>query len=70
MSALRLKYELKRLLELKGLRVSDLSRATGGPKQSISDWLGGASPRKMESLYRVARYLGVTIDELCFGRKI
>lgn len=66
----RLKYELKSLLERKGLRVSDLARATGVPKQSLCDWLAGASPRKLEHLRAVAVFLGVTIDELCFGKKL
>lgn len=57
---------MKFILEKRNMTASQLSRKAGVPKQVISDWLGGASPRKLEQLKRVSDALETTIDELCF----
>lgn len=62
-----LRFQLKRLLEHRGISSAELSRRAGVPKQSISDWLSGVEPRKLSHVRRVAQVLGITLDELCFG---
>lgn len=61
------KKQLKIYLDKRGLSASDLSRISGVPKQSISDWLGGSSPRNILNVKKVADALLVSIDHLVFG---
>lgn len=63
----RLRQNLGTLLKERGLTASQLSRKTGVAKQVLSDWMSGVQPRKLEQLYVVAKTLGVSMDELCFG---
>jgi hypothetical protein len=44
-----------------------LSRISGVPKQSLSDWLAGSSPRDIRTVKRVADALDVSLDHLVFG---
>lgn len=64
---MNLKAQLRAYLAHKGLSAAELSRRTGVSRQCLSMWLGGASPKKIEHLKRVADELGTTIDHLCFG---
>ena len=66
---MKLKTQLRTLLKLKGINAAELSRQSGVPKQSISDWLGGTMPRNIAHVKKVADALNVTVDELCFGGK-
>lgn len=67
MGDMNLKAQLKTMLRDRGMTAADLSRSTGIPKQSISDWLAGAMPRDLARLKKVADIFSVTIDELIFG---
>ncbi len=60
--------KLKALLKTKNLSVTELSKATGVPKTNIQQWLTGSSPN-INQVDKVAQYLGVTLEELCFDRK-
>ncbi|MBI4402898.1 MAG: helix-turn-helix transcriptional regulator [Deltaproteobacteria bacterium] len=64
---IRLKEQLRFYLERGMMTAAELARKTGVPKQSLSDWLSGAQPRKLLHLKRVADLLGVSVDHLCFG---
>lgn len=64
---MKLKDQLKKRIKLSGITASQLSRDSGVPKQSISDWLAGRSPRNLDHLKKVADALSVSVDELCFG---
>jgi len=64
---MRLKEQLRYFLETRGMNASQLARKAQVPKQSLSDWLGGTSPRKLAHIKKVADFLGVTVDILCFG---
>lgn len=67
---MKLKENLQKILDERGLKASELSRISGIPKQRISDWLAGASVRNIEQLRLVAKTLETSIDELMFGDKI
>jgi len=67
--AMDLKKHLRSLLKLRGITAAELARRASVPKQSISDWLGGSSPRDIKQVKKVADALGVSVDELCFGEK-
>ena len=64
---MNLKKQLKLYLSNKGLTASELSRISGVPKQSLSDWLAGSSPRDIRTVKKVADALEVTLDHLVFG---
>ncbi len=61
------KTQLRELLRSRGMTAADLSRVTGIPKQSISDWLAGVTPRDLKRLKKVAEFFGVTVDHIVFG---
>lgn len=65
---LRLRENLMGILKRRGLKASALARASGVSKQVISDWTAGTMPRDPVKLKRVALSLGVTLDELLFGK--
>ena len=62
-----LKAQLTLYLELRNMTAAELSRKSGVSKQVISQWLGGAQPKKLTQLRQIAEVLGTTIDHLCFG---
>lgn len=66
-----LKDQLALYLELRGMSVSELSRRTRVPKQTLHDWLtgNGAGPRDLRQVRAVAKTLGVSIEHLVFGSK-
>lgn len=64
---MNLKKQLKLFLEIKRLSASELSRISGVPKQSLSDWLGGSTPRDIRKVKKVADVFSVTLDHLLFG---
>jgi len=68
LAAMKLKQNLKCILQEKGLTASALSRMSGVPKQNVSDWLSGTHPRNLGQLKKVAEVLDLSIDELCFGK--
>lgn len=43
-----------------------LARASSTPKQTLADWLAGASPKDLRAVKRVADALSVSVDALCF----
>lgn len=59
---------LRKLLDDRGLSIAELSRKSNVPKSNINSWLQGASP-SLEQLDKVARFLGVSIESLAFGRE-
>ena len=63
----RLKENMKRLLAAKGWRAVDLCRRTGISPSVASEWLSGRVPASIRNLRKVARELGVSIDDLCFN---
>lgn len=53
------------LLEEKGARVIDVSKATGIHSAVFSEWKKGKSTPKIDKLKKIATYFGVDID--CFA---
>jgi transcriptional regulator with XRE-family HTH domain len=61
------RMRFKNLLKQRNLTAAELSRRTGVPKQTLSDWLAGTQPRNMEYVRRVAEELKVTAMDLFYG---
>lgn len=64
---LRLSRILRDLLKQRDMTASQLSRSAKVPKSVLSDWLSGTNPRNIPQLMRVAKSLGVSLEQLCFG---
>lgn len=64
---MRLQKNLKRILADHDLTAAQLSRKTGVPKATVGDWLAGGIPRDLRKVKLVADFLGLTVDQLCFG---
>ena len=58
---------LKQLLYEHDINISQLSRATDVPRQTIDNWLTGQEPRSIGQVKKVAKYFDMSIDEICFG---
>ncbi len=55
-------YEAVR--KARGIRNSDVCRATGIRPSTMTDWKNGRCTPRVENLSKIATALGVTIDEL------
>lgn len=58
-------YEhLQALMNSKGMRISDLARATGISYSTFTDWKSGRCVPKYEKMKKIADYFGVSVDYL------
>lgn len=53
-----------KLLKERGLTSYVVSKATGIPGSTFSDWKSGRSIPKVNKLLKIANYLGVSLNEL------
>ena len=61
-------YEIYcKLRNEKGVKDSDVVKATGITKSTFSDWKSGRSKPKNDKLQKIADYFGVTLDYLTTG---
>ena len=57
------------LLERRGLKASDVAKATGIHPSTFSDWKKGKSKPKQENLKKIADFFGVTLEYLMTGKE-
>lgn len=63
-------YEIyQRLLDEKGLKNADVSRATGISNMTLSDWKNGKTTPKQDKLLKISDYFGVSLDYLMTGKE-
>ena len=63
-------YEIfAKLLELKGLKAADVSRATGIKSPVFSEWKKGKSKPNTEKMIKIANFLGVSVEYLTTGEE-
>lgn len=60
---------LKKIIEEKRLTLKEISKATGVPATTISEWTSNRAPKNPIHLRAVAEFLGVTIHYLLFGEE-
>jgi transcriptional regulator with XRE-family HTH domain len=58
---------LRTLMADKSLSIEKLAQKTGVPSSTIKTWLSGSAPRKLEDVRKIARFLDVSFEFLCFG---
>lgn len=64
-------YEIYlKLLKEKGVRTSDVCKATGIVASTFSDWKKGKSAPKQEKLMKIADYFGVSLEYLMTGKDL
>lgn len=56
------------LRSAKGLKDIDVSRATGIPSSTFTDWKQGKSKPKLEKLMKISKVLECPLDALIEGR--
>jgi len=61
---------LKDIIKKKRLTISQISKETGLPTSSLSEWLQGRQPTLSEPVLKLARYLGVSLEYLITGKNI
>lgn len=62
-------YEIfAKLLEEKGLRAADVTRATGIKSPVFSEWKKGKSKPNTEKMIKIANFLGVSVEYLTTGK--
>jgi transcriptional regulator with XRE-family HTH domain len=57
-------YNFEKLIKKKGISPYRVSKDTGIPYATLSDWKNSKSKPKLDKLIKIANYLGVTLDEL------
>lgn len=57
-----------RLLKEKGKRFSDISKETGIPYSTFTDWKAGRYTPKSDKLQKIADYFGVSMEYLLTGQ--
>ena len=63
-------YEIfQKLLNEKGVKTSDVARATGISNMTFSDWKHGKSVPKTDKMQKIADYFGVSVDYLMTGKE-
>lgn len=60
---------LKKLIKERDITVAQLSRSTGVPQQTLSNWLLGLEPRNLNQVKIIAKYFKVSIDYLAYGEE-
>ena len=64
---MNLRKQLLLYIEARDITASQLARKAGVPKQTVSRWLGGQSPKDISQVKSVADVLKTSVDNLCFG---
>ena len=62
-----LKSNLKKLIIDNNMNALKLSKATGVPNSTISDWLLGNSPKNITQVKSVAMHFNLSVDDLVFS---
>ena len=63
-------YEVyEELRRQRGVRDTEVAKATGIPQSTFSDWKKGKSKPKMEKLEKIADFFGVTVRYLMTGQE-
>lgn len=58
---------LKQIMDRERHTLALISKATGVPKSTISEWINNRSPNPTQAV-KVANYLGVSLHFLLFGK--
>lgn len=68
MSNLKIGMVLKKLMEDERHTLTSISKATGVPKSTISEWLNNRAPNPVHAV-KVAKHLGISLHFLLFSEE-
>lgn len=60
---------LKKLMRERGISARALSKETGIPASTLSEWSAGREPKLSEATVKLARYFGVSLEYLAVGEE-
>jgi transcriptional regulator with XRE-family HTH domain len=60
---------LKKLMQDRGVTAKLVCEATGIPQSTFSEWTSGREPKLTESVVRLARFFGCSIEALITGQE-
>ena len=60
-------YNFEKIIKEKGISPYRVSKDTGIPYATLSDWKNGKSKPKLDKLIKIAAYLKIELDELLKG---
>ncbi len=64
---LKIGKTLKRIMDEERHTLASISKATGVPKSTVSEWLNNRAPNPIQAV-KVANHLGVSLHFLLFGK--
>ena len=67
--AVQIGSTLKTLLKQRRMTLKEVSKQTGVPSSTLSEWLNNRSPKNPDQTRKVAQYLGVSLHYLLFGEE-
>lgn len=67
--AIQIGSTLKTLLKVRRMTLKEVSKATGVPSSTLSEWLNNRSPKNPEQIRKVAQYMNVSLHYLLFGEE-
>lgn len=56
--------KIKKLMDEKGITAYRMASDLGFPQSTVSEWLSGAYTPKADKLLKIAKYLGVPVEDL------
>ena len=56
--------KIKKLMDKKGITAYRMASDLGFPQSTVSEWLSGAYTPKADKLLKIAKYLGVPVEDL------
>ena len=59
---------LKKLLRERGVSATLVCESKGIPKSTLSEWASGRNPKLDESIVKLARFFGVSVEFLITGK--
>lgn len=63
----KLGYRLSNLVSSTEKKQSELAEGIGVQESSLSQWINGHWVPSLESMYKIAKYFGTTVDALLDG---
>lgn len=64
---MRLKENLRRLIDEKNIQVSQLAITLDIANSTLHGWINGVPPRNLIELKKLSDFFEISLDELCFG---
>lgn len=69
MMKLRISETLNKILQEKKISLKELSKGSGVPSSTLSEWRTSGRSPNVEQAAKVADFLGITISHLLFGQE-